>query len=172
MPAATPLATDAGADELLHGPNVAKAKAALKEAGYKGEKIVLLDATDQPIVHAQALVTAQHLSKAGLNVQLDANDWGTLVTRRTSKKPIDEGGWNIFHTWTAAPDMLSPALNGPLRGNGDKAWFGWPERPQARSADRRLVQGARSCRAEEARRRYPGRGRIRPKSPTCRPASS
>ena len=102
----TPFATDAGADALLHGPNLDKAKALIKEAGYNGETLVLLDATDQPIVHAQALVTAQLLGKAGIKVQVDANDWGTLVTRRTSKKPIDQGGWNMFHTWPVAPDML------------------------------------------------------------------
>jgi peptide/nickel transport system substrate-binding protein len=126
----TPFATDAGADALEHAPNFAKAKALIAEAGYKGEKIVLLDATDQPIVHAQALVTNAVLTKAGLNVQVDANDWGTLITRRASKEPIDKGGWNIFHTWTSAPDMLSPALNGPLRANGAKAWFGWPDDPK------------------------------------------
>src|SRR5579859_4377581 len=126
----TPLATDAGSDALEHAPNFAKAKALIAEAGYKGEKIVLLDATDQPIVHAQALVTNAVLTKAGLNVQVDANDWGTLITRRASKEPIDKGGWNMFHTWTSAPDMLSPALNGPLRANGAKAWFGWPDDPK------------------------------------------
>jgi peptide/nickel transport system substrate-binding protein len=125
----TPFATDAGADALEHAPNFAKAKALIAGAGYKGEKIVLLDATDQPIVHAQALVTNAVLTKAGLNVQVEANDWGTLITRRASKEPIDKGGWNIFHTWTSAPDMLSPALNGPLRANGAKAWFGWPDDP-------------------------------------------
>ncbi len=129
----TPFASDAGADELLKGPNIAKAKALIQEAGYKGEKVVLLDATDQPIVHAQALMTAQALGKAGINVQIDANDWGTLVTRRTSKKPISEGGWNLFHTWASAPDMLSPALDAALRGNADKAWFGWPNDPKIES---------------------------------------
>jgi peptide/nickel transport system substrate-binding protein len=123
----TPFATDAGAEELEHAPNFARAKALIAEAGYKGEKIVLLDATDQPIVHAQALVTNELLTKVGLNVQIDANDWGTLITRRASKEPDDKGGWDLFHTWTSAPDMLSPALNGPLRTNGLKAWFGWPE---------------------------------------------
>jgi len=34
-----------------------KAKQLVKESGYKGEKIVVLDATDQPIVHPQALIT-------------------------------------------------------------------------------------------------------------------
>jgi peptide/nickel transport system substrate-binding protein len=125
-----PLETTAGADALLHGPNIEKAKALIKEAGYNGEKIVLLSATDQPIVQNQALVTQQLLSKAGLNIQLDANDWGTLITRRASKEPIDKGGWNMFHTWSAAPDNLSPALIAALRGNDGKAWFGWPDDPK------------------------------------------
>ncbi|HEX3538069.1 MAG TPA: ABC transporter substrate-binding protein [Stellaceae bacterium] len=126
----TPFESAAGADALLHGPNIEKAKALIKEAGYKGERIVLLSATDQPIVQNQALVTRDRLAAAGLNIDMQANDWGTLITRRASKEPIDKGGWNIFHTWTAAPDMLSPATNIPLRTNGDKAWFGWPTDPK------------------------------------------
>ena len=122
----TPNETVAGAEELLHAPDLAKAKALIKEAGYNSEKIVLLDATDQPPIHAH-LVTLEALKAAGLNVDMQSMDWGTLITRRASKKPINEGGWNIFHTWTAAPDLLSPALNAGLRSNGDKAWFGWPK---------------------------------------------
>ena len=126
----TPFETTVGADALLKGPNLDKAKALIKEAGYNGERIVLLSATDQPIVQNQALVTREALGRAGLNIDLQANDWGTLITRRASKEPIDKGGWNLFHTWTSAPDMLSPAVNIPLRGNGDKAWFGWPKDPK------------------------------------------
>jgi peptide/nickel transport system substrate-binding protein len=126
----TPFETNAGADVLLKGPHLDKAKALIKEAGYNGEKIVLMSATDQPIVHNQALVTKEALTKAGLNIEFQAMDWGTLITRRASKKPIADGGWNLFHTWTAAPDMLSPAVNIPLRANGDKAWFGWPTDPK------------------------------------------
>ncbi len=122
----TPFETNAGAEALLKGPNLAKAKELIKEAGYKGEKIVLLSATDQPIVHGQALVTLDALRKAGLNVELQANDWGTLITRRASKEPVEKGGWSIFHTWTSAPDFFSPAVNIALRGNGEKGWFGWP----------------------------------------------
>ncbi|HJT05658.1 MAG TPA: ABC transporter substrate-binding protein, partial [Stellaceae bacterium] len=36
------------------------------------------------------------------------------------------GGWNIFFTWFIGPDLANPALSVPLRGNGTKAWFGWP----------------------------------------------
>jgi peptide/nickel transport system substrate-binding protein len=125
-----PFETTAGADELEHAPNLDKAKALIKEAGYKGEKIVLMSATDQPIVQAQALVTQQALLKAGINVEFAASDWGTLITRRASKEPIDKGGWSIFHTWTSAPDNMSPALNAAARGNDGAAWFGWPNDPK------------------------------------------
>jgi len=127
---ATPFETNAGADALLHGPNPAAAKELIQKAGYKGEKIVLLSATDQPIVQGQALVTLDALRKVGLNVELQASDWGTLITRRASKEPVEKGGWSIFHTWTSAPDFFSPAVNLPLRGNGEKAWFGWPTDPR------------------------------------------
>src|SRR6266446_7369363 len=87
----TPFETNAGAEALMQGPNPAKAKQLIQEAGYKGEKIVLMSATDQPIVHGQALVTLAALRGAGLNVDFQANDWGTLITRRTSKEPIEKG---------------------------------------------------------------------------------
>jgi len=126
----TPLSTEIGADRLKGPRDLAKAKELVKEAGYKGEKVVILDATDQPIVHSQALVTAELLKTLGLNVDLQANDWGTLITRRASKEPIDKGGWNIFHTWIIGADLTDPALSLPLRGAGDASWFGWPKNPK------------------------------------------
>jgi peptide/nickel transport system substrate-binding protein len=122
----TPLASDAGTEPMKKGPDLAKAKRLIAESGYKGEKIVIVSATDQSIVQNQALVTADILQKAGLNVELQANDWGTLITRRTSKEPVEKGGYSIFHTWVVAPDLLSPAVDNQLRTNGDGAWFGWP----------------------------------------------
>jgi peptide/nickel transport system substrate-binding protein len=122
----TPLASEAGADVLKGRRDIEKAKQLIKESGYKGEKIVIVSATDQPIVHSQSLLTAEMLRKLGLNVELQAGDWGTLITRRASKEPLEKGGWTIFHTWWVGPDMVSPAVNFPLRASGDKAWFGWP----------------------------------------------
>jgi peptide/nickel transport system substrate-binding protein len=63
--------------------DIEKAKALIKEAGYKGERIVLITATDQPIVNAQAQVVTEELRQLGLNVDLQAMDWGTLINRRT-----------------------------------------------------------------------------------------
>jgi peptide/nickel transport system substrate-binding protein len=122
----TPLAGEAGADVLKGKRDFDKARQLIKEAGYKGEKIVVVSATDQPIVHSQSLLTTEMLRKLGLNVELQAGDWGTLITRRASKEPLEKGGWTIFHTWWVGPDMVSPAVNFPLRASGEKAWFGWP----------------------------------------------
>jgi len=126
----TPLASEVGAEPLKGKRDFDKAKQLIKEAGYKGEKIVIIDATDQPIVHAQSVLTLENLKKLGLNAEIQAGDWGTLITRRAVKEPIDKGGWSIFHTWLVGPDMVNPAVNFPIRGTGDKAWFGWPTDPK------------------------------------------
>ena len=103
----------------------AKAKALLKEGGYNGEKIVLLDPTDQFMPHNAALITAQLLRKAGVNVEVQAMDWSTMLTRRAVKLPLAEGGWNLFHTWATGADHDLPAHQHPINGACDKAWFGW-----------------------------------------------
>ncbi len=122
----TPLASEISAEPLKGARNLDKAKQLIKESGYKGEKIVIIDATDQPIVHAQSLLTLDMLKRLGLNAEVQAGDWGTLITRRAVKEPVEKGGWSIFHTWLVGPDMVNPAVNFPIRGTGEKAWFGWP----------------------------------------------
>ena len=123
----TPMASDAGNPLLTGKRDYDKAKQMIAEAGYKGEKIVVMDAVDQPVAHTQALVVSEVLKKLGLNVDLQAMDWGTLVTRRASKEPIDKGGYNVFATGWVGADLLDPVLNLPLKTNGDGAWFGWPK---------------------------------------------
>ncbi len=122
----TPMAGNAGSAALSGKRDFDAAKKLIAEAGYKGEKIVLLDAVDQPLIHAEALVATDLLKKLGLNVEYVTSDWGTVVTRRASKKPPAEGGWNMFETGWVGSDLLDPSTNVMLRANGDKAWFGWP----------------------------------------------
>jgi peptide/nickel transport system substrate-binding protein len=126
----TPMANDAGTEVFKGKRDPARAKQLLKEAGYNGEKVVILSATDQPLVHNQALLTTELLRQIGVDVDFQANDWGTMITRRASKEPIDKGGWNIFHTWVVAPDTATPVLNNALRAGGADAWFGWPDDPK------------------------------------------
>jgi peptide/nickel transport system substrate-binding protein len=122
----TPLETDVGSEPLMR-QDFAKARQLMKEAGYKGETVILMDPTDVPILHGATLVTAQLLRKIGVNVQVQAMDWSTLTSRRAEKKPPAEGGWNLFHTWATGADVASPVANiGVSGGCVEKAWFGWP----------------------------------------------
>lgn len=124
-----PMATDAGAELLKGTRDLAKARQLIKEAGYHGEKIVLLDPTDFLVLHSLALVTSDVLRRVGVNVDVQSTDWGTLVSRRASKAPVDRGGWSIFLTMFPGFAILDPGIDAPLRANGADAWFGWPNDP-------------------------------------------
>ncbi|MFZ3235632.1 MAG: ABC transporter substrate-binding protein [Stellaceae bacterium] len=124
-----PMASMAGAEPLEGPRDLAKAKQLIAEAGYKGERVVLLDPTDFSVLHSLSLVTADLLHRLGVNVDVEAMDWGTLVSRRASKAPVDQGGWNVFTTTFPGIAILDPAVDAPLRENGASAWFGWPDDP-------------------------------------------
>ena len=140
----TPMANNAGSEALTGRRDFDKAKKLIAEAGYKGEKIVILDAVDTPVPHSHALVAADLLRKLGLNVEIAASDWGNLTIRRASKKPIDQGGWNVFGTSWFGADMLDPGLNQSLRTNGDAAWFGWPSDDKLEALRSRWMRGTDS----------------------------
>ncbi|MGH7155954.1 MAG: ABC transporter substrate-binding protein, partial [Acetobacteraceae bacterium] len=70
--------TEAGR-ELLDQHDPAKAKELLKEAGYHGEKVVLLTNKDYPILYNSALVMAQQLKAVGINAQLQVLDWPSAL---------------------------------------------------------------------------------------------
>ena len=122
----SPLDSDAGMEKLKGKRDVNRARAMIKEAGYKGEPIVMLDPVDFPAHHAAALVTADLFKRLGFKVDLIAMDWGTAVQRRNSQEPPAKGGWNVAFTAITGPNNLDPAGHLALRGNGKQAWFGWP----------------------------------------------
>ena len=126
----SPMASTAGV-EITHGPkDYAKLKQALAAAGYNGEKIVVLAASNYPSIWAEAQVATDTLSKIGFNLDLQALDWGSVVQRRASREPTSKGGWNIFYTFLGGFGNISPAPNIAIRGNGTAAWFGWPTNAQ------------------------------------------
>jgi peptide/nickel transport system substrate-binding protein len=88
-----------------------------------------MDPTDQSNLHMLAQVLSEHMKKVGLNVDPQAMDWSTLVSRRALKTPpsADRGGWHIFPTAWPCAAMMDPFLNPPLDTSCDgKNWFGWP----------------------------------------------
>jgi peptide/nickel transport system substrate-binding protein len=122
-----PCGTTFGKEDASFGKaDPARAKQLLKEGGYKGEKIVILQPEDIATLAAFGPVTAQALRAIGMNVDLQSQSWAKVVERRGNPRSIDQGGWHIFHTFLPNGDMLDPVTNPALSGAGRKAWFGWP----------------------------------------------
>ena len=124
----------AGIETITRRRSPAELKAMFQAAGYNGERIVLLHTTDQPFYHAATLVVADSLSRAGVNVEDQAMDWGTVLQRRAKKDPLDKGGWSLFVSVTPVPEYINPLLGSLLRGNGKDAWIGWPDIPAIEAA--------------------------------------
>jgi peptide/nickel transport system substrate-binding protein len=106
-------------------PDPERARQLLKESGYDGSPVVLLDPTDIALLHGATLVARELLARVGFTVDLQAMDWSTLVARRAKKEPVKEGGWNLFHTWAISADTMTPAVNSAIAGTCERAWFGW-----------------------------------------------
>jgi peptide/nickel transport system substrate-binding protein len=126
----TPMANTAGMAVFEGERDYDKVKRDLAAAGYKGEKVVLLGATDPAFIHALSEVAADMLRRCGMNVDFQLSDWGTLTARRASKEAVEKGGWSCLMTALTGVDMANPALSAPLRGNGATAMAGWPDLPQ------------------------------------------
>ena len=125
FPCGTPLGRPLGADAMRG--DLDAARALLKQSGYAGEKVVILQSLDLPPYGDFAAVTAELLKKLGMTVDLVATDWGTVTQRRTKMEPVDQGGWSIFISGVNGPGLLNPAVNFLVRGQGRKGYFGWYE---------------------------------------------
>jgi peptide/nickel transport system substrate-binding protein len=137
----TPLATEEGAGALVKGGDIEAAKKALAESGYDGTPVVILAPTDVVLLKAQPIVFAQLLRQAGFKVDVQATDWQTTISRRASQKPVAEGGWNMFFTFSVAPDVMNPIANFPMSGKGKNGgWFGWPDIPKIEELKDKFVR--------------------------------
>jgi peptide/nickel transport system substrate-binding protein len=129
-PPGTPLATDAGMEVIVAPRDIERARDDIRQAGYRGERVVSLVSTDFPTGKAAGEVGADLFRRLGLNLDHVATDWATVVQRRTSREPVERGGWSCFYTGFATLDLLNPGVHQPVRGGGERAWFGWPSIPR------------------------------------------
>lgn len=119
--------TDAGSEPYKGPKDYAMAEKLFKEAGYNGEPITILHATDHAYINPANLVMIQQLRKAKfLNLDVQAMDWGSVVARRAKKEAPAQGGWNIFITGTTVLTSSNPIMHTAIGMGCDKAWFGWP----------------------------------------------
>ena len=121
FPPGTAMASDAGMEALTAPRDLARARAALAAAGYRGERVVLLSPSDFPNLKALADVGADLLRKVGFAVDYQATDWSTMLQRLASTEPVEGGGWSMFHTYWSGLDQMNPGVHAFLRGNGRAA---------------------------------------------------
>lgn len=129
-PPGTPLASDAGMEAILAPRDIGRAREAIRQAGYRGERVVSLVSTDFPAGKAAGEVGADLFRRLGLNLDHVATDFATVVQRRASREPVERGGWSCFYTGFATLDLLDPGVHQLVRGGGERAWFGWPAIPR------------------------------------------
>ena len=140
-PCGTPYASEAAAATVMRG-DLDAARRMLKEAGYAGQKVVIINPTDYPQIGPLGQVTADRLKRFGMNVDLQEMDWGSVTQRRTSRERAEKGGWSIFHTTGSAPGYSNPAVSALVRGQGAKGWFGWWESARAEEMTEQWVNAA------------------------------
>lgn len=129
FPPGTPMASDAGLEQLTGPRQLDRVRGDIEAAGYAGERVaVILPAT---LWRAKVFgeVAADLLRKVGMNVDQQIMDTASWARQLVNTKPPSEGGWSVFCTSMQATDALSPATHAALRGNGVKAYAGWPHSP-------------------------------------------
>lgn len=125
-----PLANEEGMEVLKGDRDIERVKREIAEAGYGGEKVVLLAASDFPTRAALANAGAALLRRVGVEVELVSDAWAAILRRRASRAAPGAGGWNMFVTVWSGLDLLHPGVHQALRGTGERAWFGWPSLPR------------------------------------------
>ena len=118
--------TDAGVAGNYNVGDADKAKAAAKEAGYKGEPIRILTSRQYEFHYKMAQVAQIYLEQAGFKVDLQVSDWATMIQR--NKKPEL---WEVFITHS--PFLPEPALNFILSKTAG-GWWDTPEKEKALDA--------------------------------------
>src|SRR5437763_3646718 len=111
--------------ERIGGKKPSEVRDMLREAGYSGQRTVLLHSVDSAATHAMFQIIAARLSEAGMNIDDVLMDQGTQVQRRNSKEPVEKGGWSMLIANAPGADHLDPLVALGLR-TGAGAWIGWP----------------------------------------------
>lgn len=141
FPCGTTFANDAGA-AFIAEPDLEDAKRILAESGYNGERFVVLATTDIPVQTNFIQVIVDTMRRLGINVDAQAMDWATVLQRRTSRNPVEDGGWNMFVTWWEGADLLDPVVQFAMSAAGDSAWVGWANDPAIEELRTRFAEAA------------------------------
>ena len=83
-------------------------------------------------------VLIQAMREAGLKLDVQAMDWGSVVQRRAKKEPPAQGGWNIFVTTSSGTSGSDPVIHTWMGAACDKGIHDRPRRGERRVAGRHV----------------------------------
>ena len=127
----SPLATDVGIEVLRSPRDYAAVKQALAAAGYKGEKIVVIVPTDVSELGNLTRTGAEQLRRAGMNIDQQEMDFGSVVRRRNNQGPPDKGCYNMFcGLIDRSLPNVHPYGNLAIRADGKEPVNGWANSPR------------------------------------------
>ena len=108
--------------------DVAKAKALLAQAGYKGETIVLLGTPQLAPINTMTQILARRLQDAGIKVDVQMTDFPGMLQRINQRnKPIGDGGYHLFAYYAIGASWFHPLTNVSVDLNCEgKSWPGFP----------------------------------------------
>ncbi|HSZ93994.1 MAG TPA: ABC transporter substrate-binding protein [Acetobacteraceae bacterium] len=132
--------------------DLAAAKKMIQEAGYNGQKAVIINPTDFATIGPLGDITYDMFKKIGINAELQDTDWGSVVQRRATREPVEKGGWSVFHTWFTGGFILNPVVTAPFRAQGAAGWFGWYDNPKVEQ----LTQEWLDAEDEDSRKKIAG----------------
>ncbi|MCA1408840.1 ABC transporter substrate-binding protein [Ensifer sp. IC3342] len=123
----TPYSNDEKTDWYQPGGDPERAKQLFQEAGYAGEKVVILQRSDTAVVVNATQVVAAKLREIGVNAELAPSDYGAYSKRRANKGPVEDGGWSLFMSSDSDYVQGDPTAAIYLNASGENAWYGWPK---------------------------------------------
>lgn len=145
FPCGTPFADEAPMKGYVDG-NAAKARELLKEGGYDGTPVVIISASDVSTLAPLGPITKAQLERAGFKVDLQVQDWSTVLARIRKRDPPAQGGWNIVISALQLTDVLNPLTHSTFNMNCQTSTNGWP---CDETMERLRDEFARSSKAEE-----------------------
>jgi len=103
-------------EALYNAKDPKKAASLLKEAGYKGEELVIITNSSYQSMYKAAQIVSEQLKAIGMKVRVDVFDWATAINHRRNKE-----AWNLWFTgqgsgpsvgpFSALKDVVSPQNN-------------------------------------------------------------
>jgi peptide/nickel transport system substrate-binding protein len=106
----TPYYLGTSAPTPWYGRNADRAKELLKQAGYKGEKLIIETNSNYQWMRTSLLVIAEEMKDVGFNVDVQVTDWTTNATHMQQ----GTGDWNISMTGFGPEHILGPQQWRPI----------------------------------------------------------